>query len=62
MRELFSSQRFWIGFVLYIAGLVIFSRSYSLVGGVIMLVSALMMMNEDYKGRKKVLKRLRWIK
>ena len=61
MHSLFSSGRFWFGFVLYFVGVVSWASSM-FISGIIMLVAALIMLSADYNGRKKVVKNLRWVK
>lgn len=61
MKELFSSHTFWFGFILYTVGLIMLIYNM-LIGGFIMLVSSLIMINADWQGRKLVVKRLRWIR
>lgn len=61
-KELFSSQAFWIGFVVYIIGIIIWLILSKMSGGIVMLIAALSMLNADWKGRNKVVKRLRWTK
>lgn len=60
-KALFSSVSFWIGLLFYIIGLILLSF-FSLIGGIIMFISALSMLNTDWRGRNKVVKRLRWVK
>ena len=62
MNELFSSKMFWLGFVLYSIGTVLFALKllWPMLCGIIMFVAASIMLGEDIKGQKKVLKRLSW--
>ena len=61
-KELLSSIYFWISFIIYIIGVVLFICSSSLAGGIVMFIAALSMLNADWRGRNKVVKRLRWVK
>ncbi|MEK6850420.1 MAG: hypothetical protein AABX85_02510 [Nanoarchaeota archaeon] len=61
VKALFSSVSFWISLLFYVIGLIVFSF-FPIVGGIMMFISALSMLNADWKGRNKVVKRLRWVR
>jgi len=61
MKELFRSKLYWIGFVLYVLGLIFFYYRMGL-GGIIMFIGSIVMLNADWNGRKKVVRKLRWVK
>ena len=60
-KALFSSVAFWIAAVLYVLGLICLEFSM-LLGGIIMLVAAIIMINADWFGRKRVVRNLMWKK
>lgn len=60
-RALFSSRAFWVGVIIYIVGLICLFFSLIL-GGVIMFVAGIIMLNADWNGRKKVVRNLQWKK
>lgn len=64
MNELFISKIFWLGFVMYVIGLVLLALKLLLpmLCGIIMFAGASLMLGADIKGQKKVLKRLQWKK
>jgi len=61
VRALFSLKEFWVGAVLYVFGVACLVFSLSL-GGFIMLIAALIMINADWYGKRKVLRNLQWKK
>ena len=60
-RALFSRNSFWVSLLFYIVGLISL-WSFPLIGGIIMFIAALSMLNSDWNGRAEVVKRLRWVK
>ena len=64
LRALLSSLMFWTGLVVYVLGVVMLKYlavSFPL-GGTAMLAGVLIMLNADWRGRRHVVKQLRWIK
>jgi hypothetical protein len=61
IKELFSYYLFWIGVIIYIMGIGLWFIT-TLIGGIFMLVGVLTMINADWVGRKRVVKRLQWKK
>ncbi|MEI6731759.1 MAG: hypothetical protein WCK90_03705 [archaeon] len=60
-KALFSSKAFWTGLILYAIGTagLMFNR---ILGGAIMVIAGLIMINADWNGRKRVVNNLQWKK
>lgn len=63
MHELFSARMFWWGLILYALGIACMNISFGNFpfGASLMLIGVLIMLNADWRGRQRVVKRLRWV-